>query len=113
MRSGTRSHARLVPALVRFSAPPPNRRCCPVVSTRTCCGSGGTKPRPHGCLALAIDRRSMAASISMSARIEPMGDVIAPAELMDRLYRRQRHVYDATRKYYLLGRDRLIVRLAP
>ena len=42
-----------------------------------------------------------------------MGDVIAPAELMDRLYRRQRHVYDATRKYYLLGRDRLIVRLAP
>jgi S-adenosylmethionine-diacylgycerolhomoserine-N-methlytransferase len=42
-----------------------------------------------------------------------MGDMIAPAELMDRLYRRQRHVYDATRKYYLLGRDRLIVRLAP
>ena len=42
-----------------------------------------------------------------------MGDVVAPAELMDRLYRRQRHVYDATRKYYLLGRDRLIVRLAP
>ncbi len=42
-----------------------------------------------------------------------MSDVTAPAELMDRLYRRQRHVYDATRKYYLLGRDRLIVRLAP
>ena len=32
---------------------------------------------------------------------------------MDRLYRRQRHVYDATRKYYLLGRDRLIRRLDP
>lgn len=27
---------------------------------------------------------------------------------MDRIYRRQRHVYDFTRKYYLLGRDRLI-----
>ena len=32
---------------------------------------------------------------------------------MDRIYRRQRHVYDLTRKYYLLGRDRLIERLAP
>lgn len=30
------------------------------------------------------------------------------AELMDGVYRWQRHVYDLTRKYYLLGRDRLI-----
>lgn len=35
------------------------------------------------------------------------------AELMDGIYRWQRHVYDATRKYYLLGRDRLIDELAP
>ena len=35
------------------------------------------------------------------------------AALMDRIYRRQRHVYDFTRKYYLLGRDDLIERLAP
>ena len=33
--------------------------------------------------------------------------------LMDAVYRRQRHIYDATRKYYLLGRDRLIEELAP
>lgn len=33
------------------------------------------------------------------------------AELMDDVYRWQRHVYDATRKYYLLGRDRMIDRL--
>jgi S-adenosylmethionine-diacylgycerolhomoserine-N-methlytransferase len=33
------------------------------------------------------------------------------AELMDGVYRYQRHVYDLTRKYYLLGRDRLIDRL--
>jgi len=33
------------------------------------------------------------------------------AQSMDRMYRRQRHVYDFTRKYYLLGRDRLIARL--
>lgn len=32
---------------------------------------------------------------------------------MDAIYRGQRHVYDATRKYYLLGRDRLIAELAP
>lgn len=31
--------------------------------------------------------------------------------LMDRVYRWQRHVYDATRKYYLLGRDGLIADL--
>jgi S-adenosylmethionine-diacylgycerolhomoserine-N-methlytransferase len=30
------------------------------------------------------------------------------ATLMDGVYRYQRHVYDATRKYYLLGRDRMI-----
>jgi S-adenosylmethionine-diacylgycerolhomoserine-N-methlytransferase len=33
--------------------------------------------------------------------------------LMNRIYRRQRHIYDATRKYFLLGRDLLIARLAP
>lgn len=31
---------------------------------------------------------------------------------MDRVYRRQRHIYDFTRKYYLFGRDRLIDGLA-
>lgn len=31
--------------------------------------------------------------------------------LMDRVYRRQRHFYDATRKYYLLGRDEMIAGL--
>jgi len=30
---------------------------------------------------------------------------------MDRIYRRQRHIYDITRKYFLLGRDRLIAGL--
>ncbi len=30
------------------------------------------------------------------------------AGLMDDVYRGQRHIYDITRKYYLLGRDRLI-----
>jgi len=33
--------------------------------------------------------------------------------LMNRLYRHQRHLYDPTRKYFLLGRDRLIERLRP
>jgi len=30
------------------------------------------------------------------------------AELMDRMYRRQRHIYDLSRKFYLLGRDEAI-----
>lgn len=33
------------------------------------------------------------------------------AALMDGVYRWQRHIYDATRKYYLLGRDRMIAGL--
>ena len=37
----------------------------------------------------------------------------ANAGLMDRIYHRQRHVYDLSRTYYLLGRDRLIDGLAP
>jgi S-adenosylmethionine-diacylgycerolhomoserine-N-methlytransferase len=35
-----------------------------------------------------------------------------PADLMNRIYRRQRHVYDFTRKYFLLGRDRVIAEMA-
>ncbi|MBO6634005.1 class I SAM-dependent methyltransferase [Parvibaculum sp.] len=30
------------------------------------------------------------------------------SHLMDRIYRHQRHFYDLTRRYYLLGRDRLV-----
>lgn len=37
----------------------------------------------------------------------------AHGELMDGVYRTQRHFYDLTRKYYLLGRDALIAELAP
>jgi S-adenosylmethionine-diacylgycerolhomoserine-N-methlytransferase len=32
---------------------------------------------------------------------------------MDRIYRRQRHFYDLTRKYFLFGRDALVDRLEP
>ncbi len=39
-----------------------------------------------------------------------LGDV-HHASLMDRMYRHQRHIYDITRKYYLLGRDRTIEKL--
>ena len=35
------------------------------------------------------------------------------AELMNDIYERQRHFYDLTRKYFLLGRDTLIARLQP
>jgi S-adenosylmethionine-diacylgycerolhomoserine-N-methlytransferase len=39
--------------------------------------------------------------------------MVSSTELMNRTYRHQRHFYDFTRKYYLLGRDRLIAQLAP
>jgi S-adenosylmethionine-diacylgycerolhomoserine-N-methlytransferase len=37
----------------------------------------------------------------------------AATALMNRIYRRQRYIYDFTRRYYLLARDLLIDRLAP
>ena len=42
-----------------------------------------------------------------------MSDSVAASNLMDGIYRHQRHIYDFSRKYYLLGRDRLIERLSP
>lgn len=39
----------------------------------------------------------------------PVGD--SHGALMDRVYRRQRHFYNFTRRYYLIGRDDLIRRL--
>ncbi|MBB5685195.1 class I SAM-dependent methyltransferase [Sphingobium boeckii] len=41
-----------------------------------------------------------------------MAHVASGAAQMDAIYRTQRHFYDLTRKYYLLGRDRLIGDLA-
>jgi S-adenosylmethionine-diacylgycerolhomoserine-N-methlytransferase len=46
----------------------------------------------------------------MNARIESLP---GHGEAMDRMYRFQRHFYDASRRYYLLGRDQLLDRLAP
>lgn len=40
-------------------------------------------------------------------------DPAAHARAMDRIYRRQRAIYDLTRKYYLLGRDATIAALDP
>ncbi|ARO24952.1 class I SAM-dependent methyltransferase [Rhizobium sp. S9] len=39
---------------------------------------------------------------------ETTGNSNEHASLMDGMYRYQRHIYDLTRKYYLLGRDRTI-----
>jgi S-adenosylmethionine-diacylgycerolhomoserine-N-methlytransferase len=42
------------------------------------------------------------------SEIQNQGDAF---EKMDRMYRYQRYFYDLTRKYYLLGRDRLIAQM--
>ena len=53
----------------------------------------------------------------MSAYSRDIGaDSSRPVEAtrrMNRMYRRQRHIYDETRRYYLLGRDQMISRLRP
>lgn len=53
----------------------------------------------------------------MSAYSQHVGAASSsPAEAtdrMNRMYRRQRHIYDGTRRYYLLGRDQLISGLQP
>ncbi|MEI9924051.1 MAG: class I SAM-dependent methyltransferase [Bradyrhizobium sp.] len=38
---------------------------------------------------------------------------VEATQRMNRMYRRQRHIYDGTRRYYLLGRDQLISGLQP
>ena len=40
-----------------------------------------------------------------------VGQAGSHASLMDGVYRHQRHIYDLTRKYYLLGRDRMLAGL--
>ena len=42
-----------------------------------------------------------------------MNTVSANASAMDGIYRHQRHIYDLTRRYYLLGRNDLIAALKP
>jgi S-adenosylmethionine-diacylgycerolhomoserine-N-methlytransferase len=53
----------------------------------------------------------------MSAYSQDVGaDTSWPVEAtrrMNQMYRRQRHIYDGTRRYYLLGRDQLISGLRP
>ena len=47
--------------------------------------------------------------VSSSNNRRPGG--VDHAAAMDRMYRMTRHVYDVTRRYYLLGRDRLLERV--
>jgi S-adenosylmethionine-diacylgycerolhomoserine-N-methlytransferase len=47
----------------------------------------------------------------MGMPVQP--DSVPAAERMDAIYRYQRYIYDASRKYYLLGRDRLLAELDP
>jgi len=45
---------------------------------------------------------------NLKSKIQNRNDAF---EKMDRMYRHQRYFYDLTRKYYLLGRDRLITQM--
>jgi S-adenosylmethionine-diacylgycerolhomoserine-N-methlytransferase len=51
---------------------------------------------------------------SYSFEIGDEGSQVSDASLrMNRMYRWQRHIYDLTRRYYLLGRDHMIANLCP
>jgi S-adenosylmethionine-diacylgycerolhomoserine-N-methlytransferase len=60
-------------------------------------------------LAFKTARRFTARSTSIGSKaLEEVSDAAA---LMDRMYRRQRFIYDLSRKFYLLGRDEAIARV--
>ena len=52
----------------------------------------------------------MTASGSVDAHASPSSEATTR---MDRMYRLQRHVYDATRRYYLLSRNQLVSEMRP
>jgi len=55
----------------------------------------------------------MADFTSTHSKADPMSETVTHAELMDSTYKFQRLIYDATRRYYLLGRDHLVEELKP
>ena len=54
---------------------------------------------------------SMAVSTSIISKVDAVTDT--HGALMDQVYKRQRLIYDATRKYYLLGRDYALKQMMP
>jgi len=60
----------------------------------------------------ARSQRSVLSALTRAPARTP-AEIVTATERMNRVYRRQRHIYDATRKFYLLGRDRVIAELAP
>src|SRR5215468_850631 len=74
-----------------------------------CWDYGAMRPRSRAISRGGTARPSTADSISTFRRTDM---TTAPAmDLMNRIYRHQRHVYDFTRKYFLLGRDRVIAEM--
>jgi S-adenosylmethionine-diacylgycerolhomoserine-N-methlytransferase len=62
---------------------------------------------------LALFSEQASASRLARGRPRPPTAAETATELMNRIYRRQRHIYDISRKWFLLGRDRLIEDLRP
>jgi S-adenosylmethionine-diacylgycerolhomoserine-N-methlytransferase len=62
------------------------------------------------------DAEPRAQAVTTLTRTEILSSAALPTDAtsrMNRMYRYQRHFYDATRRYYLLGRDHLIAELNP
>src|SRR5215471_298075 len=109
MNFGERSPARPARARAQSFAPPHRRACCPAGSMRLSWENGVTKPSSRAISRDAIAPPSMVDSTFTFWRPDVVNT--SAAELMNRTYRHQRHIYNFTRKYYLLGRDRLIAEI--
>jgi S-adenosylmethionine-diacylgycerolhomoserine-N-methlytransferase len=72
--------------------------------------SDDIRPEPAGGPGSVEDVRS---ALQPSGRSSSPSDTSSddPARAMDRMYHVTRHIYDITRRYYLLGRDRMLERV--
>jgi hypothetical protein len=62
----------------------------------------------------ARDRSAIYGGFHLHVKRDPADERLsANASVMDGIYRHQRHIYDLTRRYYLLGRNDLIAALKP
>lgn len=62
---------------------------------------------------MLLDAQDWTTNAQLNALWRQIGRTAAPGARVDATYRYQRRSYDLTRRYYLLGRDRLIADLDP
>src|SRR5215469_11694523 len=63
---------------------------------------------------MLVSRSDLARSDLARSDLDSNGDwSLSATHQMNKMYRWQRYIYDFTRRYYLLGRDRMLAELRP